>query len=352
MKLKIGTENLMERIALVFNFVPKPIIHTQVALISARAIISAADLGVFESIGKLKKSAEQVACSIKADEIATKNLLDCLVGIGYLCWHNHLYSIRPRYYKWLLREYPSNLIAKLRFEVSEWNWMSKLENYVLTARPIDIHAVMTKEEWKQYQDSMQSLSINMAKELARKIPVPEHATQMLDIGGSHGLYSIELCKKYPLMSATILELHGAIDEASRIASKYKLTDRVKYKEGNAITDDLGKDKYDLILINNVVHHFTNEENQLLAKKIKRALKPHGILGVGELIRLDKPGKGGVAAATAGLYFSLTSSSGTWSLEEIRSWQKNAGLKISKSFGMWTLPGWRMVIAKKEDQKEN
>jgi 2-polyprenyl-3-methyl-5-hydroxy-6-metoxy-1,4-benzoquinol methylase len=346
MKLKIGTENLMERIALALNIVPRPIIHTQIAFNAARAIIAAADIGLFEALGRSEKTAADISKIIKTHPLATKQLLDCLVGIGYIQWRKERYSLRPKYYKWLLQEYPSNLIGKLRFQISEWNWMGQLERYVRSGKPIDIHSVMTESEWSQYQDSMQSLSINMARELAMKIPLAPHVTNMLDIGGAHGLYSIELCKKKPDLVSTILELPGAISKASSIASKYKLEDRVKFRKGNALTDDLGNQLYDLVIINNLVHHFTPEENKLLVKKVFRALKPDGILGIGELIRLRKPGKGGVAAATSGLYFSLTSSSGAWSMEEIKAWQTDAGFKPSKSLGLWTLPGWKMALAHK------
>jgi 2-polyprenyl-3-methyl-5-hydroxy-6-metoxy-1,4-benzoquinol methylase len=188
--------------------------------------------------------------------------------------------------------------------------------------------------------------VNAAKELASKIPVPKNATSMLDIGGSHGLFSIELCKKHPGLLSTILELPGAIEAASGIAKRYDPTSRVNYIAGNALNDDLGSEKYDLIMINNVVHHFTNDQNIALAKKVARALKPSGIYAIGEFKREDKPGEGGVIGATTGLYFSLTSSSGTWSVLEIEGWQKNAGLRIEKPVKPMSMPGWQIFIARK------
>lgn len=163
---------------------------------------------------------------------------------------------------------------------------------------------------------------------------------------SNRLYSIELCKQYPSLSSTILELAGAMDSAGKIAKRYDNTGRVKYMAGNALTDDLGTEQYDFIMINNVVHHFTTEQNNALAKKIARALKPGGIYGIGEFIRAEKPGEGGIIASTTGLYFSLTSSSGTWSTSEIESWQKNAGLKIEKPVTAMSIPGWKLLVARK------
>jgi 2-polyprenyl-3-methyl-5-hydroxy-6-metoxy-1,4-benzoquinol methylase len=346
MRLKIETESILEQIAIMFNLVPKPLIDTQVAFNSARSIIAAADLGLFEALEKSSKTFEELALNISSHPAATKSLLDCLVGVGYINWKNGKYSLRPKYYKWLLKEYPTNIIGKLKFQISEWNWMGHLEEYVQSGRSIDIHSTMSKDEWSLYQEGMRSLAINTSKELAEKMQLPANATKMLDIGGAHGLYSLELCKKNPLLMSIVLELPGAIEKGSEIAAQHNLYNRLNYKVGNVLTEDLGEKEYDVIMINNLVHHFTVEENYSLAKKIARALKPGGIFCIGELIRLQKPGEGGVAAATAGLYFALTSSSGTWSLEEIKSWQKNAGLKPYKTFGLMTLPGWKMSIAYK------
>lgn len=346
MKFKLSSENFMERVALMLNLAPTPLIDTQIAFNRARAIMAAADTGIFEALGKETKTYQQVAEICKTHPIATKQLLDCLSGIGYVKWNNDRYALKPKLYKWLLKEYPSNLIGKLRFQISEWNWMSKLEEYVRTGKPMDMHSKLSESEWANYQDGMRDLSVNTAKELAGKIKLPANTTKMLDIGGSHGLYSIELCKKYPALSSTILELPGAIDRASAIAAEHGLTDRVKYRAGNALTGDLGEQQYDLVMINNVVHHFTEAENLLLAGKVARALKPGGLYAIGEFIRQHKPGEGGEVASLAGLYFSLTSESGTWSAEEMVSWQKKAGLKPQKTISLMSLPGWNMLVATK------
>ena len=100
------------------------------------------------------------------------------------------------------------------------------------------------------------------------------------------------------------------------------------------------------MINNVVHHFSSEQNVALAKKVARALKPGGVYAIGEFIRLHNPAEGDAVGATAGLYFALTSSSGTWSEQEMRSWQSAAGLKHSKMISIITLPGWRVLPAYK------
>src|SRR5215831_7649300 len=150
MKLKIQPEGMLERMALWFNLAPIPLVDTQLAFNAARAIMAAAEVGVFEALDKNSKTVDQVIASTHTDLVATKSLMDCLVGLGYLRWNNGIYSIRPKFYKWVLKEYPSNLIGKLRFQLIEWNWMGKLEEYVRTGKPINFHANMTAYEWERY----------------------------------------------------------------------------------------------------------------------------------------------------------------------------------------------------------
>ena len=346
MKIKIQPENPLEWMALKMNLAPTPLVDTQIAFNTARAIMTGAELGIYETIGKNSKTADEVATACNTNAHATRQLLNCLVGIGYLSWSDEKYSLKKKYHKWLLKESDTNLVSKLRFQLVEWNWMAMLEEYVRTGKTLQLHSSVNENEWKLYQEGMRDLSINAAKELAGKIPLPLNATSMLDIGGSHGLYSIELCKKYPGLKSTILELPAAIDSAQAIAKRYDTTGRVNYVAGNALDDDLGTESYDLVMINNVVHHFTEEQNNMLAGKIARALKPGGTYIIGEFIRAEKPGEGGVIASASGLYFSVISASGNWSAAEMESWQKNAGLKHQKPVTTMTIPGWKMIVAKK------
>ncbi len=345
MRLAAVPENLMERVALLANLAPRPLLDTQIAFTGGRAIMAAAALGVFEALASDKTAAE-VASACHTDPKATRQLLDCLVGLGYARFREGRYVIADTQRKWLLRESKSSMVDKLAFQMMEWDLVGKLEDFVRTGTPLDFHAAMTKEQWRIYQDAMRDIGANPALELAKRLPVPPGATRMLDIGGSHGLYSIELCRRHPALSSTILELEGAVDRASEIARREGLGERVSYHVGNALTDDLGEAVYDVIIINNLVHHFTPEQNGALAKRIARALKAGGIYAIGDFLRAASPGAGGGVPAVMDLYFALTSSSGTWSRDEIVGWQIAAGLTPLKPISFQSLPGWASLPAKK------
>jgi SAM-dependent methyltransferase len=346
MKLAPRAENTVEHIALMANLVPLPLIDTQIAFTAARAIMVAAEVGLFEALSKGDQTAEAVAAVCGTHPGATKHLLGCLVGIGYATWRDGKFGLPRSMQKWLVKSSPSSVIAKLAFQSMEWELVGKIGDFVRSGKPLDFHEHMNAQEWAIYQDGMRDVAANPALELAKRMPVPQGATRLLDIGGSHGLYSTELCKRHPALVATILELPGAVDRASEIAQREGLGSRVQHRIGNALSDDLGEATFDLVMINNLVHHFSPEQNADLARRAARALAPGGVYAIGDFIRAPHPGAGGGVPAAMDLYFALTSASGTWAFDEIASWQRGAGLTPMKAIQFQSLPGWTSLPAAK------
>jgi SAM-dependent methyltransferase len=247
----------------------------------ARSWWRPAEVGLFEALGKDDQTAEAVAAACGTDPGATKHLLECLVGIGYAGWRDDKYNLPASMRKWLLQSSPSSVVAKLAFQSIEWNLVGRVGEFVRNGKPLDFHSHLNAQEWAIYQDGMRDVAANPAVELAKRMPVPRGATRLLDIGGSHGLYSTELCKRHPALVATILELPGAVDRATEIAQQEGLGARVKHKIGDALSDDLGEATFDVVIVNNLVHHFSPEQNADLARRVARALAPGGVYAIGD-----------------------------------------------------------------------
>jgi SAM-dependent methyltransferase len=167
-------------------------------------------------------------------------------------------------------------------------------------------------------------------------PMPSNPAEMLDIGGSHGLYCVELCKKYPTLRATILELPQAVEKAQPALEKFNMGDRIKYWTGNALTEDFGENRYDLILISNLMHHFSAEQNIKVSQKVAKALKPDGYFVIQEYLRPETSSRMEQVGTIIDMTFNLTSTSGTWSLNELKEFQEKAGLihhKVNKFMGL-------------------
>lgn len=111
-----------------------------------------------------------------------------------------------------------------------------------------------------------------------------------------------------------------------------------HRAGDALTEDLGTDAYDLVLTAQVVHHFSEAENRDLAARIARALRPGGVYAVLDEFRPRTAKDAGQVGALLEFYFALTSQSGTWAVEEIADWQRQAGLDPRRPVRFRTAPG--------------
>jgi hypothetical protein len=183
-KLTATPESVPEVIAVALNLVPIPLLHTWLAFIAARSIMAASALGIFEVLGEADRTAEEVAANCRTDPRATKQLLNCLVGIGYARWRDGSYGICRRHRKWLLRASSNSIVGKLGFLSTEWDLVSRLHEFVQSGKPIKMHDSMSTEQWALYQDAMHELAAGPASEVATRLPMPQGATRVLDIGGS------------------------------------------------------------------------------------------------------------------------------------------------------------------------
>lgn len=346
MKIGVLPETVLERLALALGQVPIPIAHTLGGVLLARTVMVATRLGVFEALHAKPRSAGEIAAACRGDPYATQKLLDALVSAGYLARRRAAYRLTAMSRKWLLQDSPTSLYDAILYESVEWHWLTRLDAFVQTGQPLDFHATMTRDEWGLYQRGMRAIASLAASEVARRVPVPKQARAMLDIGGSHGHYAVAICRRHRRLHATILDLPEAIEHAAPLLAREGMGDRVVHRAGNALVDDLGRAAYDLVFIAQLVHHFDDATNHALIRRVARALRPGGYLLILEAIRQQTPGGGGQVAGLLDLYFAFTSRAGTWSLDELASWQRDAGLVPLPPIRFLKLPGFGAQAAMK------
>lgn len=339
-------EGLTERLLLRLGLLPTPLLDTLAAVIQARAIFVATRLGVFESLASRAHSAADVARDCGTDLRATEKLLNALVGASYLRYKDELYSLRRVARRWLLEGGEKSLRDNMLYRALEWRALENTEDFIRTGKPLNVHQALTPQMWRDYQLGMRSLSGLSSREVALRTPVPRRARELIDIGGSHGYYSVALCRRHPALKATILDLPDAVGHAAPILAKEQMGDRVIHRAGNALTDDLGESRWDLALVSQLLHHFDEETNRGFVRRVAKALRPGGVLAILEPLRPSSPGSGGQLGSLLDLFFALTSQSGTFSWQEISEWQRQAGLVPRKLIRLFTIPGAGIQAATK------
>lgn len=349
MKLSPIAQNPIEWLALKAGLVPEPLAYSHFGFMMSKFLLEATDKGVFEAISYKKLSLQEIASTCSLNERALHSLLGVLASMKLVNFKNDLFYLTAQSKKWLLKDSPDSLYWLMMFDNRVClKWMDYTGEFLQTGKGLQYHETLNEEEWFYYQKAMEAAATATSKEAVRKISVPAKATTMLDIGGAHGLYSVALCKKYPALSSVILDLPSAVKKAEPILAKHSMGSRVIHKPGNVLHEDLGSEQYDLILMASVAHHFTNEENMLVAQKAFAALKPGGYYTIIEILKKNAiKYNGDMLSAIGDFFFALSSTSGTWSFEQIKTWQKQAGFVHHKKATFLTIPGYTSISGKKK-----
>ncbi|WP_037065407.1 class I SAM-dependent methyltransferase [Pseudonocardia acaciae] len=329
MRLGLVAGSPIEWLAVRLNLVPRPLMDTQVAFTLAQVIMVASKIGLFDALASGPATAEQLARQCATNPAATEKLLPSLVASGYLRARAGRYELTGLSRKWLVSSSPRSLADKLALQFQEWTLLEGSEAFVRSGTPVDVHDTLSDDEWGLYQRGMKALSGSLTGPLAKAVPIPAGATDLLDIGGSHGAYAVALCRRHPGLRAVVLDLPEAVRHAAGLLAAQGMGERVRHREGDALADDLGERCYDAVTIIGVVHHFTDEQNRALAAKVARALRPGGTYTIADFFRLDDPGRADQVPALMDFYFALTSRSGTWPPDRMADWQREAGLAPAK-----------------------
>jgi SAM-dependent methyltransferase len=346
--VRIGTipETVVERLALALGLLPTPAVEAWFPFMLARAIMAGTRLGVFEALADGPLTGDEITERCGTDRSATAKLLSALVGARCIRFERGRYRLARAARSCLLESSPNSWRDQTLLHYLEWRWWDHCEDYVRTGQPLRIHDQMTDDEWGIYQRGMRSGIEMPAHWVARNLPVPEGATAMLDIGGAHGYFSVALCRRYPRLRSTVLDLPQAIRHAAPLLAREGMGDRVVHRAGAALAGDLGTDAYDVVFLSAVTHHFDEAANRALMQRIAQALRANGVVAVWEPLRLDRAKKVRQIGGLLNLYFGFFSRSGTWSSREIADWQRAAGLSPRRPITMWAGPDLALHVAKK------
>jgi SAM-dependent methyltransferase len=341
--MKIGTipQSALEWLALKLELAPRALADTHGAMLLARTVMAGAELRVFDALAAQPLTAEETAAACGAAAGPMELLLDALAACGYLRFSNGRFALTGRARPWLLSAARTSVHDKLLLQVVEWRWLETLEDFVRSGRPLDFHVAMSAEERGLYHRGMRALAGVAGREVARRIPMPRGARRMIDLGGSHGHFAAEICRRYSDLAAEVMDLPEAVETTAPMLAAEGLGERLVHRPGDATTADLGVEQYDLVFMSNLAHHLDADQNRALAGRVSRALRRGGTFVIQEPARTEHPAQTGQIPALLSLYFAMQSRPGvrTWTVREMAAWQRSAGLKTRRAKALRTAPGW-------------
>ena len=119
-------------------------------------------------------------------------------------------------------------------------------------------------------------------------------------------------------------MSAMLDHARALAQRAGHADIVEHRAGDLLKDDLGTD-WDVVLLSNILHHFTVDEIKRILVRAYAALPADGPVAIWELER-PAPGKDPNEGDGIALFFRLTSTAAAYSGDEYAAWLTEAGFR--------------------------
>ena len=308
----------------------------------SRVILSAVELGVFDKLKK-PKTLKEAARAIKSSLRGTEILLKALTSLKVIRKSGEKYSNTPIVNKYLVKGAPEYHGDIIRHYSSMWEGWSQLTDVVRTGKPAK--RTRDKKSFESFIMGMHNLSIKRAPELIKAIGM-DGVRHALDLGGGPGTNALEMAKPiHKVGKVTLFDYPETLKIARKVARGEKA--KINYKGGDFTTDPIGN-SYDLILVSQIYHAYSEAASFALTIKCHDALVPGGRIAVQEFeVSKDRTSPQGGALFSVNMLVG-TEGGNTYHTSHISDWLREAGFKQVRTK---KLSQTVLVMGKKPGQAE-
>ncbi|MGI5350583.1 SAM-dependent methyltransferase [Streptomyces sp. CA-250714] len=339
MRIAVHGETWQERLALRCRIAPMPAFESMGGMALSGVLVASARLGLVEQLARRPADAGELATALSLRPETVRLLLESLHALGYVRLRRGRYRPTRRARRWLLPGSPSSVSHFVASHQDYWAWWSSLSDTARGGAPADHHTRPAADPyWREYITGQYELARFSAPELVRALDVPKGARWVLDVGGGHGWFAAELCRRHPPLRATVVDLPGSVAVGRDIIAGAGYGHLVQHRAQDVRTADLGSG-YDMALCLNLVHHLREHEAAALFRRLHAALRPGGTLAVLDL--LASPARRRRPTATAsclGLLFHLSSGAAVYTDEQLLAWLTAAGFTTPRRTRLRRIPG--------------
>lgn len=274
--------NFLERIAFfTLNAAPAPMLDLAGAL-AFQTLSTAVRLNLFDELNKRPSTIAELTQSLDCHERGLQKLLKALAATGYVTEKEGRYHNTPLTQKWFFDSDMMDVKSAVRVFNSFFLelWPHAPQVVKSGERPYQFYDFVNRDPdlSHAFQQTMVGNANIIGPDVVKKIKLPTEGGRLLDVGGGHGMFSIQFCQANPHLQATIVDSAAALETARKHVAAQHLEDQIELSAADIWKMDWGQD-YDLILLFNFIHHYDIATNVELLNKAHAALKPGGQIAI-------------------------------------------------------------------------
>jgi C-methyltransferase len=246
---------------------------------------TAVELGVFDILADRPATAVALAEKCGSDPRGTRILLDALTAVRLLDRDGECYRLPDGAAALLARDSPQYLGDMVKVMSSDWEWdaLKRLTEAVRHGGTVlDEHAETAEfDYWVDFAAYASAIAVPTAQVMSDALApwaAGRDPLRVLDMACGHGIYGYTFCQRNPGARVCSLDWPKVLPVAERHAQRLGVHDRVELLAGDMFTAPLGG-PYDLVMITNVLHHFSEKRATELLRRAAEVLRPDGRLAL-------------------------------------------------------------------------
>ena len=322
---------------------PDPFLDTFTGLVAARAVTTAVMLGVFDALHDEPAGAAELARRLSLDELGAETLLTTLATLGYVEPDGERVRNTAVSERLLVSASPESIATFIGHQGDlHWQVLDMLPEAVRDGRAYAMHERRQDdaERWEAYIRGLFEISRHEHDANAALVHV-EAPRRLVDVAGGHGGFAMAMCRRHPALAATVLDLPPSAAVGRKIVAEEGFADRVSFREGDVFELGLGEN-LDVVSAFNLIHHLPEERDVELCRMARAALRPGGVLVIGDSARPEPGDALSPHGAVSSLLFYAWSHSRNFSPSEVSRWMREAGFEdVEVHRNVRSL--WRMVV---------
>lgn len=276
-------------------------------------------LDIFSPLAAAPASAEQVAQACHGDAYAIKALLDYFCSVNILERRGDLYTLTPTAETFLVRGRAAYVGAMILDYTSPALFDSIL-NSIRSGTPRSLNENFVQDAWlESYSAWRIPKSLEMWR--AAGIQIGGRATvRVLDVACGCAIKSFALAQASPNVHVTCLDSPDVLEVARDLAGRMALSARATFLPADLLSADLGADQFDAVLVGQITHYLTADQNRDLFRRIHAALTKNGTLVIDCPMTADAPTE---SASFLTLFLWANGGGTAYSFETYSEWLKEA-----------------------------
>lgn len=304
---------------------PAPIFDCFTAYQKTAAMQASVDIGLFSAIAAGHNTVPAIAKACEASPKGVRILCDYWTVEGLMQKAGDVYGLTPEAATFLDRASPAYLGGAMGFLNGPIKpFFARLTEAVRHGGCESAGSVVSEYDgWIPFAEEMGAMMFPTAQAIAKLVgPV---TGRVLDVAAGHGLFGIVLAQHNPGVTVTALDWPKVLEVAKRHAAQMGVGQRLTTIAGDAFSVELDG-PYDVILLTNLLHHFSPDQCIALLKRLRAALRPGARLVTLEFVpnedRISPP-----MSATFPLVMLATTASGdAYTFAELERMLRSSGFE--------------------------